>query len=187
MDYSHYSTVRNMSWNCLIECNIQALPVSLSKICRHYGYTIIKNSGLQAGSEFALKPNERGRNVITDNKIFIIVRDTDNIAAQRYSIVHEIGHILLRHNNQKNLSQENENETERFAIDLLAPACVLWGLNLHTPEEIAEACNISITSARLRAERMGILYKRNKFLLHPLEQQLYKQFESFIAEQSNRK
>lgn len=86
-----------------------------------------------ADSEFTLKQNERGRNVVTDSSTFIIVRDTDSFPIQRYSIAHEIGHILLGHNHTENITRNNEDETERFAINLLAPACVLRGLNLHTP------------------------------------------------------
>lgn len=183
MNYDNYKSVRNMSWICLADCGIQTLPVPLSKICKHYKYTVIKNSTLPANSEFTLKPNERGKNVVTDSSTFIIVHDTDSLQIQRYSIAHEIGHILLGHNRTENITSSNENETERFAIDLLAPACVLWGLDLHTPEEISAACNISISSARIRAERMKILYARGKFLLHPLERQVYKQFEEFIKKQ----
>lgn len=180
MNYDSYKSARDMSWICLADSGVQTLPVSLSKVCKHYGYTVIKNSTLPTDSEFTLKPNERGRNVITDSSTFIIVRDTDNLPIQRYSIAHEIGHILLGHNHTENITRSDEDETERFAIDLLAPACVLWGLDLHTPEEISSVCNISITSAKIRAERMKALYARGKFLLHPLERQVYKQFEEFI-------
>lgn len=69
-----------------------------------------------------------------------------------------------------------------FAIRLLSPACVLWGLNLHTAEEIAEYCDISLQAASYRAERMAELYRRNRFLRSPVERTLYKQFEPFIKE-----
>lgn len=180
MNYDSYKSARNMSWICLADSGIQVLPVPLSKVCKYYGYTVIKNSTLPTDSEFALKPNERGRNVVTNSNTFIIVRDTDSLPIQRYSIAHEIGHILLGHNRTENITRSDEDETERFAIDLLAPACVLWGLDLHTPDEISEVCNISISSAKIRAERMKVLYERGKFLSHPLEKQVYKQFEEFI-------
>lgn len=98
---------------------------------------------------------------------------------QRYSIMHELGHYLLGHSDY---SEENEYQAERFAIDVLAPACVLWGLNLHSAEDIARVCNISITSARIRADRMEVLYKRNMFLSHPLERQVFNQFKNFISQ-----
>ena len=97
------------------------------------------------------------------------------------TIMHKVGHIVMKHiqNNPK-----YEYEAERFAIGILAPACVLWGLNIHTAaEEISKLCNISITAARIRAQRMELLYKREQeflktrgrpcFLQLPLEQQVY--------------
>ena len=106
---------------------------------------------------------------------YIIVDDSDYITVQRYSIAHEIGHILMG----KDIS---EYEAERFAIDILAPACVLWGLHIHSAEDISRVCNISLTAARRRAERMSILYQRNKFLTSPLERQIFKQFSDFIIQ-----
>lgn len=67
-----------------------------------------------------------------------------------------------------------------FAIRLLAPACVLWGINAVLPNEISKICNISMTSARIRAERLDLLVKRNKFLVSELEEQVYTQFDDFI-------
>ncbi len=103
--------------------------------------------------------------------------------------MHEVGHIVMKHIQDK---PEYEYEAERFAIDVLAPACVLWGLDIHEPEDIARLCNISITSARIRAERMALLYKREQefmqkygrscFLQSPLEKKVYKQFQKFIEE-----
>lgn len=61
---------------------------------------------------------------MSEGDTFIIVRDTDSLPIQRYSIAHEIGHILLGHNHTENITRNNEDETERFAIDLLAPAYV---------------------------------------------------------------
>ena len=67
-----------------------------------------------------------------------------------------------------------------FAVRLLSPACVLWGLNLHTPEEIQKICNISWSAAVNRAKRMNVLYKRDLFLISPLERQVFEQFHNFI-------
>lgn len=78
----------------------------------------------------------------------------------------------------------DETEADMFAARLLAPACVLWGINAQTAEQIATVCNISREAAKIRAERMEVLRKRGKFLTSPLERQVYQQFESYI--QNNR-
>ena len=93
--------------------------------------------------------------------------------------MHEIGHIVFGHADGIT-NDVDEYTVERFAIDVLAPACVLWGLDLHSAEDIARVCNISITAARIRAKRMEVLYDRNMFLSHPLERQVFNQFKDFI-------
>ena len=66
------------------------------------------------------------------------------------------------------------------------PACVQWGLQLHTADDIARVCNVSQTAAQRRSERMAVLYQRNMFLTHPLERQVYQQFQDFIRGYANR-
>lgn len=182
MNYEIYKNLRNASWQCLLDCKINSLPVNLSAVCRHFDIRIIKNSTL---NENQLKDNERGKTAIFQNQFIIIVRDTAPVPVQRYTIAHEIGHILLG-------TSASEHEAERFAIGILAPACVLWGLNIHTAEEISRLCNISITAARHRAGRMDLLYKREQeflktrgyscFLMSELERKVYEQFKPFIME-----
>lgn len=171
-----YNQIRDAGWTCLVRSQVNSIPVNLSQICRCYGIKIIKNSTLQ---ESRLLSNERAKNMRIDDVYYIIVNDIDPIPVQRYSIAHEIGHILLG-------EDASEYEAERFAIGVLAPACVLWGLNLHSAEDIARFCNISLTAAKNRANRMKVLYGRNMFLSHPLERQLYEQFEQFIQEKKQK-
>ncbi len=71
-------------------------------------------------------------------------------------------------------------QADMFAARLLAPACVIWGLNLHNAHEISQICNISYEAATYRAKRMELLYKRNKFLTSELEKEVYSNFENFI-------
>lgn len=119
MNYENYKRARNASWECLINCSIDKLPTDLSQICHHYGIRIIKNNNLTTNK---LTEEERGKVVKIDNRDYIVVRDTDSIPTQRYTIAHELGHILIE--------QASEYEAERFAIGILAPACVLWGLKI---------------------------------------------------------
>lgn len=82
-----------------------------------------------------------------------------------------------------NISTANpiEQEANVFAARILAPACVLWGINARTPEDIMRICNISREAAEYRAVRMIELYKRNKFLTSQLERRVYMQFQDYIA------
>ncbi|MCM1269815.1 MAG: ImmA/IrrE family metallo-endopeptidase, partial [Ruminococcus flavefaciens] len=135
-----------------------------------------------------LSGNERGCTFIDYEKRFnIVLKPDDSTQIKRYTIAHELGHIFLDHFVNKTMnSSDMEYQAERFAIDILAPACVLWELNLHTAKDISELCNISMKSAQIRAKRMEILYSRNKFLTSPLERQVCKQFSDFIHQYKSR-
>ena len=179
--YGIYKDARNASWNFLIHNHITSLPVDLKSVTGSLGIKVrFDNVGI-------LEPNQRGLTMTDMNVTYIIINKEGPLAENRYTIMHELGHIYLGHpmiNNKYartfDLNNKYEYQAERFAIDVLAPACVLWGLGLHSAEDIAKICNISATSAQRRAERMEILYGRNMFLSHPLERQVFNQFKDFI-------
>lgn len=172
MSYNNYKNARDAAWQCLIDNNISSLPLKLSIICHNHIIDIIKNSDLDINSKARLTQNQRGKCISVDGRFYIIVNDADILPAQRYTIAHELGHLII--------PTSDEYEAERFAIGILAPACVLWGCNIHSAEDIAKMCNISQASAKIRAERMETLYKRNKFLTSPLERQVFDNFSEFI-------
>ena len=173
MYYKIYKNARDASWDFLIQHKIDSLPVDLKSITSAMGIIIRRDDSN------TLATNERGKAVNADGNLRIIVRDMP-VPQKRYTIIHEIGHIVLGHTDSDDRSDIDEYAAERFAIGVLAPACVLWGLGVQTAEEISDLCNISITSAKIREKRMQELYARNKFLTSPLERQVFEQFSSFI-------
>lgn len=185
MDYAKYKNVRNASWQCLLDCNIRSLPVPIGSICRIYDIDVIDDDNNY------LNANESGRIVKINSEIAIVVNNTEPKSRCRFSIAHELGHFLLGHlgddvtqlnRARTEVKPELETQADMFAARLLAPACVLWGLGLHTAEEISDACDISHSAAQVRAERMQLLYSRGKFLTSPLERELYSQFEEYIKQ-----
>ncbi len=181
-----YRKIRDMVWQCLIENNIKSLPIPPAKIANHHNIYVLRYSQV---NKSWLKDNESGTTIFTENKIYIIYRDSESLQRCRFTVAHELGHILLGHELisdgyfQKfdTSKPEIETEADMFASRLLAPACVLWGLKLHTADEIARACNITKKAAQVRADRMATLYKRNKFLVSPLERKLFDNFSDFIS------
>lgn len=186
MGTKRYSIVRDTCWKCLIECNVRTLPTPLGEICTHYGIGIVNDSDVNL-----LDKDESGRIVCVGNAIRIVVNDKHPIQRRRYTIAHELGHYLLGHlgtdvsqlnRRHQSIKSDEEIEADTFAARLLAPACVLWALDLHTADEIAELCNMSVQAAGYRAERMKKLYQKNNFLKSPLEIKVHEQFKPFIKE-----
>lgn len=188
--YNSYKQSRDKAWQCLINCNITSLPVKLNAIAQKYNVKIKDNENINI-----LKDNQLGCVALINDELYIVLDRTVSIQRQRYTMAHELGHIVLEHTLRSSLllrdtdredilvfTDTQEYQAERFAMNLLAPACVLWGLDIHKAEDIAKICNISMNTAKKRADRMRTLYKRNKFLTSDLEKQVYQQFKKFIEE-----
>lgn len=181
MNYKDYQRSRNAAWQILIDCHVTELPVRVVQLCRDIGVTV-RRAPLPEGVD--------GQSMILDGQPIILYRDTESTGRMRFTIAHELGHILLGHVGKYELvsrepsPQDNpiEQAANVFASRLLAPACVLWGCCVGSPEDIMGLCNISRAAAEFRWERMQELYRRNKFLLHPLEQQVYANFRPYIEQ-----
>lgn len=181
MDYKDYKKSRDLSWEILIKENLTELPVPIVKICKHLNISVKYDVSLwNSGND--------GYSTIIKSKMFIFVNPYCSKQRIRFTIAHELGHILLGHVGKYQLVNRepspNDNSIEQaanvFASRLLAPAIVLWGCKVQTPQEIAILCDISVISAEYRFERLQKLYIRNRFLTSDLEHQVFCQFQNFI-------
>lgn len=196
MSYRDYQSARDAAWRILLDCGVDRLPVNLNTICRRLKIRVLTYGGnIEIIEQAHLSETVRSTDGLTfylHQTPVILFDETVLPEWARFTIAHEIGHILLGHTkpggttplNREPQPGDNPEETaaNQFAARLLAPACVLWGLNLHTPAEIAELCHISRQAAEFRAERMRELYRRNRFLTSPLEREVYRRFRPFIRE-----
>jgi Zn-dependent peptidase ImmA (M78 family) len=170
-------------WKLLIIAGISELPVKPTVIARSVGISILKEN-----KAHILPNNVLGLTVLCKNKWYIVYDDNIKTELARIVIAHELGHIFLRHNFSalplyrlfSPAATIEEHEAEMFALKLLSPTCILWALNLHTPAEIAEACQIPIEHAAVRAEHMQEFNPQEDLFKSPLEWQVYSNFKQFI-------
>ncbi len=183
--YHDYKIARNKAWETLIKCNITSLPINLATIARLNNITILKYSDSKqnlTGDGFSLNVN---------NVNVIYYNDKKPKTRIRFTLAHELGHCLLGHlkfgktyNRNSEIDFKGmdvyEMQANVFARDLLMPAIVLHNLNIKSSEDIARICNVSMLSAEIRYKRLTELNERNMFNKHPLERQVYKQFQKYI-------
>lgn len=180
MDYREYKKSRDLAWEILLNEGVRELPVHVGKLCQGMGIQVGYFDPEPGGSD--------GFSLTLGGRVGIAVSRRCSVERQRFTCAHELGHILLGHLGAAGLVNREpdpgddplEQAANVFASRLLAPACVLWALEARTPERIAELCGISLQSATFRAQRMELLWQRNKFLTSPLERQVYEQFADFI-------
>ena len=206
--YKNYATARDNAWQYLIRHKVKELPVDVFELCRRDKIVLLPYS-TQKAKDVAEIIGTRELMELTDGFTLQIKKnpvifwdDSKPITRQRFTVAHEIGHLkngdvglVPTQRNQE--PSENDDSLEVaanvFASRILAPACVLWALDVHDPDRIAEMCHISKTAAHWRYKRLETLYARDKefqrkygkscFLMSPLEEKVYKQFKRYIRNQ----
>lgn len=197
MNYRDYKTARDAAWQTLIRFKVGELPVRISDGIKKMGISLVPYSKskvfLTELGLGALLQETDGLSVRIQGKYYIFYRGNMTTGRIRFTVAHELGHIVLGHLGNQTYTTRNreprkddapiEQMANVFASRLLAPACVLYELNATTPERIAELCDISLAAARFRAERMELLKKRGAFGMSPLEREVHNQFQDFIKSQ----
>lgn len=181
MNYKDYQNARDTVWRLLVDLGVSELPINTVKICTE----------LEINLHYYEPTDESdGMSCYINGVPHIFVSSAVLPERRRFTIAHEIGHIILGHVGKFELVNREQSPADNpieqaanvFASRLLAPACVLWGCNIHSAKEIQQLCKISKTAAEYRMQRMEELYKRNRFLTSPLEWKVYSQFETFIKQ-----
>lgn len=179
MNYKLYQQSRDAAWTLLRDLKIRELPVQVSDICQELGIPL----------KLYIPPDDNdGFCQMRCGLPYIFISSQVSPVRQRFTAAHELGHIILGHIGKYELVNREPSATDNpieqaanvFASRLLAPACVLWGLNITSADQIAKVCKISMPAAKFRMERMKELYQRDKFLTSSLEREVYEQFEDFI-------
>ena len=193
MAYKNYQGARDAAWKILIDCGAKTLPISVGRVCKLLGIKLHtyrrSETILQLVGLLPLTAQTDGFCQFVNGAFHIFFDDTLPIPRQRFTVAHEIGHIVLGHIHA-DCSRINrdpapgdspiETQANQFAARLLAPACVLHELGALNPDDIAALCNISAAASRFRAERMAVLEQRNRYYTSPLERQVLTQFDEFI-------
>ena len=190
--YNEYKIARNKSWEVLIDVGIFELPVNLSIIAKHYNIQILSYND----SQIEYSDIEDGFSVKINGRYIIYYNSKKPVARIRFTIAHELGHCLLNHIRDNEITFRRNSETDSnidikeiqanvFARDILMPAAVLHRLNIASASDIAKICNVSMTSAEIRYKRLVELRKRGMFNSHPLERKVHNQFSEYIKKVSD--
>lgn len=183
-EYSvNYYNVRNTAWDFLIKNDVRSYPLNLHKIIESNHWNVMsykKYSTLnEVPIEDLLKNSTDGFTTVDkDNNYLIVINEQNNEQRNRFTICHEIGHIILHKTFQD--SKRLEKEANMFAARILMPIILIKELNIESPEALASLCNVSLESASFRLKRFDKIKSREKFYTNPLEINVYKQLKPFL-------
>ena len=198
-----YKNARDAAWQILIKYKISSLPISIEKICKGEGIRLITyKKGAKVIQKLGMGDTIQENDAFSVGGI-VFYDDTKPITRQRFSIAHELGHILLHAVDGATVFNREpapdddplEHEANVFASRVLAPLCVLNGIGVSSAEEIAELCRISIAAATVRWERLCKIRARDRdmcsrtgrgtFLMSPLERRVFENFSGYIEKKKH--
>lgn len=155
--YKRYTEIRDAVWRLILDMNITELPVKISKVLANLNialYTYQNNYDEIADLGLAdLTKASDGFTVVRCKQYDIFYDNTQLPARIRFTVSHELGHIILksgfsqtdsgivyttRNNEPNKKGSPEETAANMFAARLLAPSCVLHELKLFTVEEIMQ-------------------------------------------------
>ena len=120
---------------------IKTFPVDLGAIIGMIGYTL-KTYQETAESPEQLKKmlrTSRDAYVVRTHKTIYLNDDVPYAGRKRFSIAHELGHLIL--------VTDDEDAVNSFASNLLAPRPIIFARQLKTADQIAKTFGMSISAA----------------------------------------
>jgi Zn-dependent peptidase ImmA (M78 family) len=112
-----------------------------------------------------------------------------SIGRRRFTIMHEVSHILLGHicQNQPLLTREvkkrdrQEKEADNLAIDIMCPLVVLHFCNVSSVSEIRKLCDISNEATIFQLQRLSDFREKFSENLKQKDKELLLHFSDFIS------
>lgn len=188
--------LREAAWSFLIEQKIKKLPVSSLAVAQQSGYKVMTYK------EFAEEIDKPIQYLIEtyDNDGFVFWSKSDcrfvicynsslPPAVCRWTVMHEIAHIVLEHvaagtpaltRIRKIEHPRFEREADGFVRRVLCPSIVMHDCQTLEVSEIMNLCGISREAAEYRSDYIKKLEIRNRWRTAPLEVAAENQFRMFV-------
>lgn len=167
---NYHRATRN-AYRTLLATGVETLPVDINEICHR-----CRNTKVLSYREVRMKcddfdplfdgPSRTAytlRRIDGDQVYNIILWNEEEMnrgsGLYRFSLAHELGHIVLRHS--ENAGYAAEMEANVFAQHLLCPRPVLEVLQPADAREVSVLCGVSMTAAQIV---LGTLRQENRYV-----------------------
>lgn len=183
--------VTKTAYDLLNKQNITTLPVDPFAIIKSFGwiaYTVEEAESYGVKCPFNLNADKPAvsMKVNDDCNYLIVYYDEKYLPRLRWTIAHEIGHIVLGHTDKFPYSLA-EIEAHKFAAELLAPTRIIVSdMFPRTISRIAELCDISLEAAEKEFQMFtGSRQITVNAIMTREGEQLYRNMYGYLLETSN--
>ncbi len=191
----------------LLQSGTMSLPVNISALASHFGIKLVDyNSFTQVydmdKQELYRRVSYGGFSLMADGSCICVLNSSlCGQARRKWTAAHEIGHILCGHiSGEINLpTNEQEQQADLFAAELLAPLTVLHFCGVSSAVEIERLCGLSKQAAEYRFQELSRLRRQQDalytsaiisdenakadclFLITEDQRELFRQYSPFIS------
>lgn len=150
--------IRALACKTLLETGVRRLPVHIKTVARRLGISLFTYDQYAdtvdcSVSEVAQRYGCDGFTQRIGGRTAIFYYQGGNLRRVRWTIAHELGHILLGHMDRPMDIDEEitaDEQADALAAELLCPSVVAAELVCYYPGEISRICDISFSAALRR-------------------------------------
>ena len=170
---NRYEDIKRDIVKMYIDNDISTIPIDVYILCNRLGFILKPYSllGIDKANKLA-QINEDGFSRVEGSDVVIYYNDSKPEGRVRFTIMHEIAHVIRKH---KQYSELAEAEANWYAAYALCPPPKVDKLNITDYEELISKFNITNSCAYNSMNRYFSWKKRNVPLLE-YENDLIRQF-----------
>ena len=157
MNQAQKNRVKNKVLALVVDLHISCLPIDLDQVMngllvKPLSFSVAQSRGviippgIEGFTVIRQKPNARPQ-------YLLVYQDDTSFERLRWTLAHEIGHIVLGH--MEKISTKSgelmEAEANYFAKELLMPLPVLARIGARSAADIGRVCGVSYEAAQIRA------------------------------------
>lgn len=142
LTYDEYEFIKGEVGHIFSKYKIKCIPVSGFEIATKMGITLMPYSGLSKEKcNKALEVSEDGFFLENNGKEYVFYNNINcSYERQNWTILHELGHIVLDHTGH---GQHEEDEANFFAKYAIAPPILICKIGAKTARDIYDAFDVS--------------------------------------------
>lgn len=170
-------TINELILKVFKDCNIKSFPIDCFKILDQYNLKYFKYSELDESlRNICFKFSEESLNY--EEKI--CYNGAKSPGRIRFSLMHELGHVLLNHGNFH--TSEMEQEANSFASNILAPRMVIHYAGCKNENDVSKLFNITFECARYAFQD----YRRwHRYITYHKQNELHDEIYSHFYDEDN--
>lgn len=181
LDWKRYDDISLLVANLFQRLEINSVPINPFEIAALLRIGIVSYSSLpNRAQELAILESEDGFSFLTDHGWIIFYNDRKTFERIRFTISHEIGHILLDHSQASDLAESEANHLARY---LLAPPVLVQFVAHLGIGQVADFFLIGLEAASNALRQASNRWQYGKLFFSDADQQIFALFKTDDTEE----